>query len=556
MEYLLKNLQGGRTYAVQIRSVAGDDVSEWSPTFQVTAASDSTVPRQPTGLTGSVQGSSFVLTWTPPTRNTNNTLVRDIKDYELTITDGVTTVQRYYDTAKAQYSIDDNITDFTTAKPSLTFSVKTRDKTGNLSVASNSVVLTNPVPATPTGVTATTSYAGANIKWTKVADTDIQLYEVYYGTTAGFTPDTTTFSNLGYTGPNVNAVIDTITSGTYYFKVCAVDVFAQRGGFGSSAGATVGGGTAGSITVKDEGTTLTTTATSINFVGGGVVATNSGGDVTVTVGGGGSAYAADIGNGTATSFTITHGLATRDVLVQIYENGALYQNVDVDIRHTSTSAVDLVFSIAPTTNQYRVVILPAGVGGGLTSPWTKTLDNPLTSLSNLTSTSDGGTWAIDGGTGQLRQTDTGANVRTYRSTDQTLMRPNMIIEAEVKYNSGSGSIRRMGIFAGGQASSSGAFLVYLQTDSAATAWSVNTEQAAILATGGITTSHSTANWATLRAEINGGGATIFLNGTFLMFIRNIHWQASTTNAPNVGVYTYGCDATFRNLKIWSLASTA
>lgn len=47
----------------------------------------------------------------------------------------------------------------------------------------------------------------------------------------------------------------------------------------------VGGG--GSLTVNDEGTNLTTSATSINFVGAGVTATNTGGAVTVTIAGGG-----------------------------------------------------------------------------------------------------------------------------------------------------------------------------------------------------------------------------------------------------------------------------
>jgi hypothetical protein len=42
------------------------------------------------------------------------------------------------------------------------------------------------------------------------------------------------------------------------------------------------------ITAKDEGTNLTTSMTSIDFVGAGVAATNSGGDVTVTISGGGS----------------------------------------------------------------------------------------------------------------------------------------------------------------------------------------------------------------------------------------------------------------------------
>ena len=42
---------------------------------------------------------------------------------------------------------------------------------------------------------------------------------------------------------------------------------------------------AGNITVKDEGSIITTSATSLDFVGDGVTATNSGGNVTVTVSG-------------------------------------------------------------------------------------------------------------------------------------------------------------------------------------------------------------------------------------------------------------------------------
>jgi hypothetical protein len=42
-------------------------------------------------------------------------------------------------------------------------------------------------------------------------------------------------------------------------------------------------GSAASITVLNEGSTLTSAATSLNFVGAGVIATNTGGDVTVTI---------------------------------------------------------------------------------------------------------------------------------------------------------------------------------------------------------------------------------------------------------------------------------
>ncbi|MCB9188544.1 MAG: hypothetical protein H6600_04550 [Flavobacteriales bacterium] len=46
----------------------------------------------------------------------------------------------------------------------------------------------------------------------------------------------------------------------------------------------------GAITVKDEGTTLTTTATTIDLVGSGVTGTNSGGDVTITINSGFTHY--------------------------------------------------------------------------------------------------------------------------------------------------------------------------------------------------------------------------------------------------------------------------
>ena len=67
-------------------------------------------------------------------------------------------------------------------------------------------------------------------------------------------------------------------------------------------------------------------------------------------------YAANVGDGTATSYTITHSLNTKDVQVTVYDNSAPYAEVICDVQHTSTSAVTLLFSIAPTSNQYRVVV--------------------------------------------------------------------------------------------------------------------------------------------------------------------------------------------------------
>lgn len=54
----------------------------------------------------------------------------------------------------------------------------------------------------------------------------------------------------------------------------------------SDLSASIGAGGGTDITVKDEGSNLTTAVTSFDFVGSGVTATTSGNDVTVTIGGG------------------------------------------------------------------------------------------------------------------------------------------------------------------------------------------------------------------------------------------------------------------------------
>jgi len=67
-------------------------------------------------------------------------------------------------------------------------------------------------------------------------------------------------------------------------------------------------------------------------------------------------YAVSVGDGSATSYTVTHNLSTKDVTVAVYDNSAPFAEVLCDVQHTSTSAITLLFSVAPTSNQYRVVV--------------------------------------------------------------------------------------------------------------------------------------------------------------------------------------------------------
>lgn len=69
-----------------------------------------------------------------------------------------------------------------------------------------------------------------------------------------------------------------------------------------------------------------------------------------------SRYATSIGNGASTTYTVTHNLGTLDVVVAVYTNsdGSV---VYPDVTNATTNTVTIDFASAPTTNQYRVVVI-------------------------------------------------------------------------------------------------------------------------------------------------------------------------------------------------------
>ena len=65
---------------------------------------------------------------------------------------------------------------------------------------------------------------------------------------------------------------------------------------------------------------------------------------------------ANVGNGTNTSFAISHNLGTRDITVNVYSN-ASYDTVETDVVRTDANTVTISFTVAPTSDAYRVVIV-------------------------------------------------------------------------------------------------------------------------------------------------------------------------------------------------------
>lgn len=66
-------------------------------------------------------------------------------------------------------------------------------------------------------------------------------------------------------------------------------------------------------------------------------------------------YAANIGNGSATSYAVSHGLGTIDVNVMLKDNSTLAQ-VFADVVITDANTVTISFAVAPASNAYRVII--------------------------------------------------------------------------------------------------------------------------------------------------------------------------------------------------------
>lgn len=67
-------------------------------------------------------------------------------------------------------------------------------------------------------------------------------------------------------------------------------------------------------------------------------------------------YSVSIGDGSATSYTVTHNLASRDVHVTIY-NASTYDEVLTDVTHSTTNTLTIVFATAPASDAYRVVVV-------------------------------------------------------------------------------------------------------------------------------------------------------------------------------------------------------
>jgi hypothetical protein len=233
----LYGLEPDSTYHIQIRSKEGGAVSEWSPLFTIEVGSDVLAPKPPTGLSWVVEGTAFVATWTAPTQNTDNSTLKDFKDYQVTVFSPAnpSEIAIYYTSAtRFDFPFEVNSNSFSSPRSQLTIEVRARDVNGNTSTAVTATS-SNPAPNNVAGLTVNGGNGTIESKWTGNTDTDLKYYEVYASQTLGFTPGP---SNL-FAQTTSNAFVFNADPGdTWYVKVRAVDVFGTGSATYASGNAT------------------------------------------------------------------------------------------------------------------------------------------------------------------------------------------------------------------------------------------------------------------------------------------------------------------------------
>ena len=217
---------------------------------------------------------------------------------------------------------------------------------GVTAVAGTRVLLKNQSTASQNGI-----YVTATGAWTRAADQQTPAIGDFV------------FVESGNTQASQGFIVTSVTGGVTWTQFSAAGEYVAGNGISisgtsiafnptSTGGLQATSGGASILLQTNSGLATTSSGLAVGAGSGIVVSTGTVAiDTTVVA----RKYAANVGDGTSTSITITHSLGTRDVQVTLYD-GTSYAEVMADVTHATTNTVTLAFSVAPTSNQYRVVV--------------------------------------------------------------------------------------------------------------------------------------------------------------------------------------------------------
>ena len=197
-------------------------------------------------------------------------------------------------------------------------------------LVSDRVLVKNQTSGAQNGIYTVTDTGSGSSNWVLTRATDFNTSAEIQGGDFVFVTGGTSYDNTGW--------VQTSTGVTVGTTAIVWQQFSGAGTYTASNGVQLVGSNFSGVVVS----------------GGGLTVGASGFDVDTAVVV--KKYAANVGDGTATSYVVSHNLGTKDVTVAVYDNSSPYAEVICDVQHTSTTAITLLFSVAPTSNQYRVVV--------------------------------------------------------------------------------------------------------------------------------------------------------------------------------------------------------
>ena len=225
--------------------------------------------------------------------------------------------------------------------------------TGDTDEVNDRIGLFYQSTATQNGIYTVTANDGTNVTLTRsIYEDNSSLHELHYGNfyfvSAGTSAGTGWVLTNEGTGTNEDIKIGT--------DPVEFTQFSGSGAYVNGNGISISGNTISAVVQGTEGMQLTSGGIGVN-AGTGLEFNGSTGALQVTdyniIT---KKYAETIGDGSATSYDVTHGFGTRDVEVSVYDT-ATYEEVIVDITRATTNKVTIDFAVAPSTNSYRVVVV-------------------------------------------------------------------------------------------------------------------------------------------------------------------------------------------------------
>lgn len=234
MRVLLPDLLPDTDYSVQVRVNDGTNVSEWSNVFDFHTIDDTSDPDNPGGVIWISVGDAFYGEWDAVLYTTDGKPVH-VQRYDVELTAGTMTrvvAVPHTDADRVSFtlSFEQNKALFINPQPEIGFRVRAIGMGNRVSAwyPLTPIVAQNPVPNPPTDAVVVNGENFIGISWTAptgATDDDLIGYNVYAGTTAGFTP---VAGNLVWSGDSTNFTYSTLTFTTIYFKIRSVDKFNQE----------------------------------------------------------------------------------------------------------------------------------------------------------------------------------------------------------------------------------------------------------------------------------------------------------------------------------------